>query len=104
MSLFNVYPLFDITPVKAEDVFVFDENNTKYLDLYGGHAVISIGHSHPKYVSAISEQVSKIGFYSNSIQNPLQVALAKKLVAFSGCTDYPLFLCISGAEANEHAL
>jgi len=104
MSLFNVYPLFDITPVKAEDVFVFDENNTKYLDLYGGHAVISIGHSHPKYVSAISEQVSKIGFYSNSIQNPLQVALAKKLVAFSGCSDYALFLCNSGAEANENAL
>ncbi|OIQ23144.1 aminotransferase class III-fold pyridoxal phosphate-dependent enzyme [Lacinutrix sp. MedPE-SW] len=104
MSLFNVYPLFDITPVKAEDVFVFDENNTKYLDLYGGHAVISIGHSHPKYVSAISEQVSKIGFYSNSIQNPLQVALAKKIVAFSGCIDYTLFLCNSGAEANENAL
>lgn len=104
MSLFNVYPLFDITPIKGEDIFVFDENNTKYLDLYGGHAVISIGHSHPKYVSAISEQVSKLGFYSNSIQNPLQVALAKKLVAFSGCKDYALFLCNSGAEANENAL
>lgn len=104
MSLFNVYPLFDITPVKAEDVFVYDENNTKYLDLYGGHAVISIGHSHPKYVSAISEQVAKLGFYSNSIQNPLQVQLADKLEQLSGCTDYELFLCNSGAEANENAL
>ncbi|RLJ61580.1 acetylornithine aminotransferase [Lacinutrix venerupis] len=104
MSLFNVYPLFDITPVKAEDVFVFDENNSKYLDLYGGHAVISIGHSHPKYVSAISEQVSKIGFYSNSIQNPLQVELATKLCELSSCKEYQLFLCNSGAEANENAL
>ena len=104
MSLFNVYPLFDITPVKAVDVFVFDENNTKYLDLYGGHAVISIGHSHPKYVSAISEQVAKLGFYSNSIQNPLQVKLADKLEQLSGCKDYELFLCNSGAEANENAL
>ncbi|RAJ17806.1 aspartate aminotransferase family protein [Olleya aquimaris] len=104
MSLFNVYPLFDITPVKAKDVFVFDENNTKYLDLYGGHAVISIGHSHPKYVAAISEQVSKLGFYSNSIQNPLQVQLADKLEQLSGCKDYDLFLCNSGAEANENAL
>ncbi|MDO6596239.1 aminotransferase class III-fold pyridoxal phosphate-dependent enzyme [Oceanihabitans sp. 2_MG-2023] len=104
MSLFNVYPLFDITPVKAKDVFVFDKNNTKYLDLYGGHAVISIGHSHPKYVAAISEQVSKLGFYSNSIQNPLQVTLANKLEVLSGCKDYQLFLCNSGAEANENAL
>ncbi|WP_452231919.1 aspartate aminotransferase family protein [Lacinutrix sp. MEBiC02595] len=104
MSLFNVYPLFDITPVKAEDVFVFDENNTKYLDLYGGHAVISIGHSHPKYVKNISDQVAKLGFYSNSIQNPLQVALANKLEEVSGCKDYQLFLCNSGAEANENAL
>lgn len=104
MSLFNVYPLFDITPVKAEDVYVFDEKGTKYLDLYGGHAVISIGHSHPKYVKNISEQVAKIGFYSNSIQNPLQVALAAKLGKLSGCKDYQLFLCNSGAEANENAL
>ena len=72
MSLFNVYPLFDISPIKAKDVYVYDENNIEYLDLYGGHAVISIGHSHPKYVEAISNQVSKLGFYSNSIQNPLQ--------------------------------
>ncbi|AUC82477.1 aspartate aminotransferase family protein [Lacinutrix sp. Bg11-31] len=104
MNLFNVYPLFDITPIKAEDVFVFDENNTRYLDLYGGHAVISIGHSHPKYVKNISEQVAKLGFYSNSIQNPLQVELANKLGKLSGCKDYQLFLCNSGAEANENAL
>ena len=104
MSLFNVYPLFDITPVKAEDVFVYDENNTKYLDLYGGHAVISIGHSHPKYVAAISDQLAKLGFYSNSIKNPLQVKLADKLEQLSGCKDYELFLCNSGAEANENAL
>ncbi len=104
MSLFNVYPLFDITPVRASDMYVYDENNTEYLDLYGGHAVISIGHSHPKYVKAISDQVSALGFYSNSIQNPLQVALAEKLEFMSGCTDYKLFLCNSGAEANENAL
>jgi len=104
MSLFNVYPLFDITPVKAKDVYVFDENDEKYLDLYGGHAVISIGHSHPKYVKNISEQVGKIGFYSNSIQNPLQAKLADQIEQLSGCKDYQLFLCNSGAEANENAL
>lgn len=104
MSLFDVYPLFNITPVRANDVYIYDEDNTEYLDLYGGHAVISIGHSHPKYVSAISSQVSKLGFYSNSIQNPLQVALAEKLEHLSGCRDYQLFLCNSGAEANENAL
>ena len=104
MSLFNVYPLFDITPVIANDMYVYDDNNVEYLDLYGGHAVISIGHSHPKYVMAISEQVSKLGFYSNSIQNPLQVELSEKLGYLSGCTDYHLFLCNSGAEANENAL
>ncbi len=104
MSLFEVYPLFDITPIKAEDVAVFDEKGTKYLDLYGGHAVISIGHSHPKYVKSISNQVSKIGFYSNSIQNPLQEKLAAQLMKLSGCKDYQLFLCNSGAEANENAL
>ncbi|QTE23522.1 aspartate aminotransferase family protein [Polaribacter cellanae] len=104
MSLFNVYPLFNITPVKAKDVYVYDENSIKYLDLYGGHAVISIGHSHPKYVKNISEQVAKMGFYSNSIQNPLQVELADKLEELSGCKNYELFLCNSGAEANENAL
>tara|TARA_R110002033_G_scaffold77995_2_gene129561 strand:+ start:207 stop:1334 length:1128 start_codon:yes stop_codon:yes gene_type:complete len=104
MSLFNVYPLFDITPVSAKDIYVYDDKNVEYLDLYGGHAVISIGHSHPKYVSAISNQVEKLGFYSNAIQNPLQVELADKLEAVSGCKDYQLFLCNSGAEANENAL
>ena len=104
MSLFNVYPLFDITPVKAKDVYVYDTNNIEYLDLYGGHAVISIGHSHPKYVSAICNQVSHLGFYSNAIQNPLQEELANKLENLSGCKDYQLFLCNSGAEANENAL
>ena len=104
MSLFNVYPLFDITPVKATDVFVYDENGTKYLDLYGGHAVISIGHSHPTYVQNITEQINKLGFYSNSIQNPLQVKLAQQLTEFSDCKNYQLFLCNSGAEANENAL
>jgi acetylornithine aminotransferase len=104
MSLFNVYPLFDITPVKATDVFVYDEKGAEYLDLYGGHAVISIGHSHPKYVKNISDQVSKLGFYSNSIQNPLQVKLATQLAQQSNCNDYQLFLCNSGAEANENAL
>ncbi|WP_040280186.1 aspartate aminotransferase family protein [Psychroserpens damuponensis] len=104
MSLFNVYPLFDITPVSAKGIHVYDDNNVEYLDLYGGHAVISIGHSHPKYVSAISNQVEKLGFYSNAIQNPLQVELADKLETLSGCKDYQLFLCNSGAEANENAL
>ncbi|SDR86480.1 acetylornithine aminotransferase [Polaribacter sp. KT25b] len=104
MPLFNVYPLYDVTPVKAKGVYVYDENKIEYLDLYGGHAVISIGHSHPKYVEAISKQVSKLGFYSNAIQNPLQVKLANKLETISGCKDYELFLCNSGAEANENAL
>lgn len=104
MSLFNVYPLFDITPVKAQDVFVYDKNGTKYLDLYGGHAVISIGHSHPTYVKNLSEQLNNIGFYSNSIQNPLQERLAEKLTKLSGSKGYQLFLCNSGAEANENAL
>ncbi|MEM6685389.1 MAG: aminotransferase class III-fold pyridoxal phosphate-dependent enzyme [Bacteroidota bacterium] len=104
MSLFNVYPIFDITPVSAKDVYVFDKNHTKYLDLYGGHAVISIGHSHPKYVAAITHQLQHIGFYSNSIQNPLQEQLAIILTNMSNCNGYQLFLCNSGAEANENAL
>ncbi|TXD47124.1 aspartate aminotransferase family protein [Polaribacter sp. IC073] len=104
MPLFNVYPLYDVTPVKAKGIYVYDENNTEYLDLYGGHAVISIGHAHPKYVEAITNQVEKLGFYSNAIQNPLQVDLANKLEVLSGCKDYQLFLCSSGAEANENAL
>jgi acetylornithine aminotransferase len=104
MSLFNVYPLFNITPVKGKDVYIFEEDGTKYLDLYGGHAVISIGHSHPTYVKNISKQVAELGFYSNSIQNPLQTELANKIATVSGCKDYELFLCNSGAEANENAL
>lgn len=104
MKLFDVYPLFDITPVRAEGCYVWDSDDNKYLDLYGGHAVISIGHSHPTYVEKISNQLSQIGFYSNSVQNPLQKELAEKLGKVSGCEDYQLFLCNSGAEANENAL
>uniref|UniRef100_UPI0035652073 aspartate aminotransferase family protein n=1 Tax=Lutibacter sp. TaxID=1925666 RepID=UPI0035652073 len=104
MELFDVYPLYSVTPVKAEDVYVWGENNIKYLDLYGGHGVISIGHSHPEYVKSLSEQLTKIGFYSNSIVNPLQLELAHKLGELSGCENYNLFLCNSGAEANENAL
>jgi len=104
MSLFNVYPLFNITPIRGKDVYIFEEDGTKYLDLYGGHAVISIGHSHPTYVKNISKQVAQLGFYSNSIQNPLQTKLANKIATVSGCKDYELFLCNSGAEANENAL
>lgn len=104
MSLFNVYPLFDITPVKGEDVYVYDKNEVRYLDLYGGHAVISIGHSHPSYVEHVSNQLANLGFYSNSIQNPLQWELAKKIQEISGCNFYSLFMCNSGAEANENAL
>lgn len=104
MKLFDVYPLFKITPVKAEGCYVWDSTGKKYLDLYGGHAVISIGHSHPHYIEKITTQLSKIGFYSNSIQNPLQQELAEKLGMISGCDDYQLFLCNSGAEANENAI
>ena len=104
MDLFKVYPLYNVKPVKAKGVYVYDENNTKYLDLYGGHGVISIGHSHKKYVARLSAQLKKIGFYSNSVQNPLQVELAQKLGSLSGCENYQLFLCNSGAEANENAL
>ncbi|MDP2067883.1 MAG: aminotransferase class III-fold pyridoxal phosphate-dependent enzyme [Lutibacter sp.] len=104
MELFDVYPLYNVTPVKAEGVYVWDENNTKYLDFYGGHGVISIGHSHPEYVKSLSEQLTKIGFYSNSIVNPLQQELAHKLGKLSGCENYNLFLCNSGAEAIENAL
>lgn len=104
MELFNVYPLFDVEPVKGEGTFVFDKNGQRYLDLYGGHAVISIGHSHPHYVANISSQVEKIGFYSNSVQNPLQKELARKLGEACGLPEYSLFLCNSGAEANENAL
>lgn len=104
MEIFDVYPLFDIELVKAEGCYVWDHAGTKYMDLYGGHAVISIGHSHPHYVQAIKTQVEKIGFYSNSIQNPLQQEFADKLGGLSGYQEYRLFLCNSGAEANENAL
>lgn len=101
---FDVYSLWDIEPVRALGCRVWDKNGTEYLDFYGGHAVISIGHSHPRYVEAIREQIGKIGFYSNSVQNSLQQELAKKLGEQSGYPDYRLFLCNSGAEANENAL
>lgn len=104
MKLFDVYPLFDINPVKAQGSWIWDDKGRKYLDLYGGHAVISIGHSHPHYVKRLSDQLSRIGFYSNSVQNPLQVELAEKLGEMSGYPDHQLFLCNSGAEANENAL
>jgi len=104
MKLFDVYPLFNITPVKAQGSWLWDESGEKYLDLYGGHAVISIGHSHPHYVNRLTEQLQKIGFYSNSVQNKLQRDFAEKLGEMSGYPDYQLFLCNSGAEANENAL
>lgn len=104
MKLFDVYPLMNVTPQKAEDCYVWDDQGNKYLDLYGGHAVISIGHSHPHYIRQITRQLNNIGFYSNSVQNPLQLKLANKLGEVSGMTDYDLFLCNSGAEANENAL
>lgn len=104
MSLFDVYPLFEVTPVIGKGMYVYDQNNNEYLDLYGGHAVISIGHAHPTYVSAITNQLQHIGFYSNAVQNPLQNQLSEKLERISNCIDYQLFLCNSGAEANENAL
>jgi acetylornithine/N-succinyldiaminopimelate aminotransferase len=104
MKMFDVYPLLDITPAKASGCTVYDEKGISYLDLYGGHAVISIGHSHPHYVEMISNQLQKIAFYSNSVQNPLQEVLAEKLGRLSGYPDYQLFLCNSGAEANENAI
>jgi len=104
MPLFDVYPLYDVTPVSGKGIHVYDEKGTEYLDLYGGHAVISIGHAHPNYIQAIKQQVDALGFYSNAIKNPLQKELADKIEALSGCQDYELFLCNSGAEANENAL
>lgn len=104
MNLFDVYPLYDVTPVSAKGIVVTDDQGQEYLDFYGGHAVISIGHSHPHYVKRLKDQLDKIGFYSNSVQNPMQRELATKLGQLSGCSDYNLFLCNSGAEANENAL
>ena len=104
MELFDVYSLFDVTPVKALGCKVWDEKGQEYLDVYGGHAVISVGHSHPRYVAALTEQLGKIGFYSNSVVNPLQQELARKLGEASGYEDYSLFLDNSGAESNENAM
>ncbi|MGB1830923.1 MAG: aminotransferase class III-fold pyridoxal phosphate-dependent enzyme, partial [Flavobacteriaceae bacterium] len=104
MELFDVYPLYNVTPVSAKDVYIYDEKGVEYLDLYGGHAVITIGHSHPHYIDQISTQLKNIGFYSNAIQNPLQQKLATALGEHSCLHDYQLFLCNSGAEAIENAL
>ncbi len=104
MKLFDVYPINDITITKAKGSYVWDEKGEQYLDLYGGHAVISIGHTHPHYVQRLTEQLNKVGFYSNSIKIPLQQELAEKIGKISGREDYQLFLCNSGAEANENAL
>lgn len=104
MNTFDVYSLYPIEPVKGVGNHVYTADGTEYLDLYGGHAVISIGHAHPRYVAAISEQVARLGFYSNSVENSLQTQLADKLGKMSGYDDYAFFLCNSGAEANENAL
>ena len=104
MKLFDVYSLYDIEPVRGKGSHVFTEDGTDYLDLYGGHAVISIGHAHPEYVKRVADQVATLGFYSNSVQNSLQTELADKLGKASGYDDYSLFLCNSGAEANENAI
>ncbi|WP_108803838.1 aspartate aminotransferase family protein [Aquimarina sp. Aq107] len=104
MKLFDVYPLYDVEPVSAHDSIVIDKDGVEYLDLYGGHAVISVGHGHPHYVKRLKEQIEKIGFYSNAVHNSLQSELANKLGQLSGYKEYQLFLCNSGAEANENAL
>ena len=104
MNLFEVYKLWDIEPVKGLDTTLWDRNGEVYTDLYGGHAVISVGHCHPYYVSMLSDQLSKLGFYSNAVQNSLQHELAERLGRMCGYDDYNLFLCNSGAEANENAL
>ena len=104
MELFNVYSLYPIEPVRGKGCYVYDAAGTEYLDRCGGHAVISIGHAQPDYVRAVQEQVARLGFYSNSVENSLQVKLAERLGRISGYDDYRLFLCNSGAEANENAL
>lgn len=104
MKLFDVYPLFDVNIVKGKGCKVWDDKGQEYLDLYGGHAVISIGHAHPHYIQKVTEQLQKLGFYSNSVINKLQVELAERLGKVSGYDDYQLFLINSGAEANENAL
>ena len=104
MNLFEVYPLYEVQPIRAKDVYVYDAQDTEYLDLYGGHAVISIGHSHPHYLKLLKVQLEQIAFYSNAIQNPLQQQLADAIGAHSCLHNYQLFLCNSGAEAIENAL
>ena len=104
MKLFDVYPLFDLNFVKAEGSYLWNDKNEKHLDLYGGHAVISIGHSHPTYVQKVTEQLQNIGFYSNSVKIPIQEEVALKLGKICGYEDYSLFMCNSGAEANENAI
>ncbi|GAB3645891.1 aminotransferase class III-fold pyridoxal phosphate-dependent enzyme [Echinicola sediminis] len=104
MKPFDVYPLINVTPVKASGAKIWDDQGTEYIDLYGGHAVISIGHSHPHYTKRIKEQLENIAFYSNSVQIPIQQELATKLGELSGYPDFDLFLCNSGAEANENAI
>jgi acetylornithine/N-succinyldiaminopimelate aminotransferase len=104
MKPFDVYPLFDVEPVKAQGAYIWDKKGDKYLDLYGGHAVISVGHGHPAYVARLTAQLNEIGFYSNSVKIPLQQELSDKLGALSGYDNYDLFICNSGAEANENAL
>ena len=104
MKLFDVYPINNIAIEKARGSYVWDDEGTQYLDMYGGHAVISIGHSHPHYIKRITDQLNKVGFYSNSVRIPIQEELAQKLGKISGKNDYQLFLCNSGAEANENAL
>ncbi len=104
MKLFDVYPLYDVTPTHAKDVYVYDEKGIEYLDFYGGHAVISIGHGHNHYKERLTKQLNYIGFYSNAVKNPLQQELANAIGEQSSCHNYQLFLCSSGAEANENAL
>ena len=104
MPLFDVYSLYEIEPVRGRGAYVYDRDDREVLDFYGGHAVISIGHAHPHYVSKLQEQIGRLGFYSNSVENPLQTELAEKLGRASGLADYNLFLVSSGAEANENAL
>ena len=104
MKLFDVYPINNIAIEKARGSYVWDDEGTQYLDMYGGHAVISIGHSHPHYIKRLTDQLNKVGFYSNSVRIPIQEELAQKLGKISGKDDYQLFLCNSGAEATENAL
>ncbi|MDY2605607.1 MAG: aminotransferase class III-fold pyridoxal phosphate-dependent enzyme, partial [Alloprevotella sp.] len=104
MNLYPVYPLFDVEIARGKGSHVYDTTGQEYLDLYGGHAVISIGHCHPHYVEALTKQLNLLGFYSNSVENSLQVQLAERLGRASGYDDYQLFLINSGAEANENAL